>query len=162
MISTRHRNVFCQKLNGQALYKLARKGVSVEREPRFIHVSRFDILDVNMPELSFLVSSSKGTTSDFAHDLGEKIGCGAHLNALRRTRVGQFTIEDAHSLTSLKDFSPFKTPLNFSESSRSQPRILSRPMESSRIVKDLAHVGTLPAAFIWPSASLMVFIGGIS
>ena len=47
-----------KKLNGQALYKLARKGVSVEREPRFIHVSRFDILDVNMPELSFLVSSS--------------------------------------------------------------------------------------------------------
>ena len=42
-----------KKLNGQALYKLARKGVSVEREPRFIHVSRFDILDVNMPELSF-------------------------------------------------------------------------------------------------------------
>ena len=83
-----------KKLNGQALYKLARKGVSVEREPRFIHVSRFDILDVNMPELSFLVSSSKGTyIRTLAHDLGEKIGCGAHLNALRRTRVAHLVLK---------------------------------------------------------------------
>jgi tRNA pseudouridine55 synthase len=94
-------------LNGQALYKLARKGVTVEREPRFIHVSRFDILDVSMPEISFLVASSKGTyIRTLAHDLGEKIGCGAHLNALRRTRVGQFSIEDAHSLAALEAASP--------------------------------------------------------
>lgn len=96
-----------KKVNGQALYKLARKGVSVEREPRFIHVSRFEVLDVNMPEISFLISSSKGTyIRTLAHDLGEKIGCGAHLNALRRTRVGQFSIEDAHSLASLEAASP--------------------------------------------------------
>lgn len=92
-----------KKINGQALYKLARKGVTVEREPRFIHVSRFEILELKIPEISFVVASSKGTyIRTLAHDLGEKIGCGAHLNALRRTRVGQFNIEDAHSLEAIE------------------------------------------------------------
>lgn len=96
-----------KKVNGQPLYKLARKGKTIAREPRVIHVSRFELTSLVLPELSFLVACSKGAyVRTIAHDLGEKFGCGAHLNALRRTGIGDFSIEKADTLEVLKEASP--------------------------------------------------------
>ena len=95
-----------KKVNGQPLYKLARKGKTVQREPRVIHVSRYEMTGFNSPEVSFLVACSKGAyVRTLGHDLGQKLGCGAHLTALRRTGVGKFRIEKADTLDALKDLS---------------------------------------------------------
>lgn len=96
-----------KKVNGQPLYKLARKGKTVAREPRVIHISKFELTDFSLPEVSFIVGCSKGAyIRTIAHDLGQKIGCGAHLNVLRRTGIGKFRIEKADTLDVLKEASP--------------------------------------------------------
>jgi tRNA pseudouridine55 synthase len=96
-----------KKVNGQKLYKLARQGKTIEREARVIHVSRYDILDFSLPEVSIIVGSSKGTyIRTLAHDLGERLGCGGHLCALRRTQVGKFRIEDANTLEEIENMAP--------------------------------------------------------
>ncbi|MDQ8207205.1 tRNA pseudouridine(55) synthase TruB [Coraliomargarita sp. SDUM461003] len=96
-----------KKINGQKLYKLARQGKTVEREPRVIHISRFDITKFALPEVSFIVGTSKGAyVRTIAHDLGERFGCGGHLNELRRTAVGQFRIENASTIEELENMSP--------------------------------------------------------
>jgi tRNA pseudouridine55 synthase len=96
-----------KKINGQKLYKLARQGKTVEREPRVIHISRFDITKFALPEISFIVGTSKGAyVRTIAHDLGERFGCGGHLNELRRTAVGQFRIEKASTIDELENMSP--------------------------------------------------------
>ena len=82
------------KKDGVPLYKLARKGQEVEREPRLVHVFEYDITRFEPPEIDFRVVCSKGFyVRTYAHDLGQKLGCGAHLSALRRTRSGHFTFE---------------------------------------------------------------------
>jgi len=81
------------------LYKLARKGQEVEREPRFIHVHSFELIEYTPPSAKFSLRSSKGTyVRTIAHDLGKKLGCGATLTALRRTGSGQFRVADATAL----------------------------------------------------------------
>jgi tRNA pseudouridine55 synthase len=81
------------KIGGVPLYKLARKGEEVEREPRFIRIAAFDLLAFTPPRLTFRLACTKGTyVRTVAGDLGKKLGCGAHLSALRRTGSGQFTI----------------------------------------------------------------------
>lgn len=96
-----------KKINGQKLYKLARQGKTVEREPRVIHISRFDLTKYALPEVSFLVGTSKGAyVRTIAHDLGERFGCGGYLNELRRTAVGQFRIENAATIEELEAMSP--------------------------------------------------------
>ncbi|ADE54811.1 tRNA pseudouridine(55) synthase TruB [Coraliomargarita akajimensis] len=96
-----------KKVNGQPLYKLARKGKTVAREPRVINISKFDLTNFDLPEVSFIVGCSKGAyIRTIAHDLGQKIGCGAHLNVLRRTGIGKFRIEKADTLEELKEASP--------------------------------------------------------
>ncbi len=92
-----------KKIKGVPLYKLARKGKEVEREPRVIHVGRFDLLDWHLPEFDFSLHCSKGTyVRTIIHDLGEKIGCGAHLTRLRRTEIERFSIEEATPLEELE------------------------------------------------------------
>ena len=96
-----------KKVNGQKLYKLARQGKTVQREPRVINISKFEMTSFSLPEISFLVGCSKGAyIRTIAHDLGQKLGCGAHLNVLRRTGIGQFRIEQADTLEVLKEASP--------------------------------------------------------
>jgi tRNA pseudouridine55 synthase len=81
------------KIGGVPLYKMARKGEEVEREPRFIRVAAFDLLSFQLPKLTFRLACTKGTyVRTIAKDLGEKFGCGAHLSALRRTGSGKFDI----------------------------------------------------------------------
>ena len=92
-----------KKIDGQPLYKLARKGKEVEREPRFIHVSKFDIYNLRPPEADFTLACSKGTyVRTLLHNLGQKLGCGAHMTGLRRTEIDKFSIDDAKTLEELK------------------------------------------------------------
>ena len=81
------------KINGVPLYKLARKGEEVEREPRFIRIAAMELTGFAPPKLTFTLHCTKGTyVRTIAHDLGQKLGCGAHLSALRRTGSGKFSI----------------------------------------------------------------------
>ncbi len=87
------------KINGQPLYKMARKGKEVEREPRFIRISEFGLIRFESPEIDFVLKCTKGTyVRTVAHDLGERIGCGAHLSALRRDASDRFDVKDAVTL----------------------------------------------------------------
>lgn len=90
------------KKDGKPLYKLARQGVTVEREPRRVTVHEIDLLSFNPPDLEIGVTCSPGTyLRTIAHDLGQALGVGAHLHSLVRTRSGAFRIEDALSLDGL-------------------------------------------------------------
>lgn len=94
------------KIGGVPLYKMARKGEEVEREPRFIRVAAFDLLSFNSPKLTFRLACTKGTyVRTVAKDLGEKLGCGAHLSALRRTGSGKFAIEQCLPLAEIEALS---------------------------------------------------------
>lgn len=87
------------KVDGQRLYKLARKGLEVERNPRDVQILRFDLLDISIPEVSFRVECSKGTyVRSLVHDMGQQLGCGAYLSDLRRTAIGAFTVDEAWSI----------------------------------------------------------------
>ena len=91
------------KKDGVALYKLARQGKTVEREPRFVHIYAHQILEVRPPEIDFRVVCSKGFyIRTYAHDIGNDLGCGAHLSALRRTKSGRFDVEMAFPAADLK------------------------------------------------------------
>ncbi len=84
------------KKDGVPLYKLARKGVEVERQARLIHVYNFKFSDYQEPLGRFRVACTKGTyVRSLAHELGQKLGCGAHLATLRRTVSGKFDVKDA-------------------------------------------------------------------
>jgi tRNA pseudouridine55 synthase len=84
------------KLNGVPLYKLARKGQEVAREPRLVHIFRFAITAWAPPLVAFEVRCTKGTyVRTLAHDLGQTLGCGACLQSLRRTASGSFDVAAA-------------------------------------------------------------------
>lgn len=94
------------KIGGVPLYKLARKGEEVEREPRFIRIASFDLLSFALPKLTFRLACTKGTyVRTVANDLGQKLGCGAHLSELRRTGSGKFTIEQCLPLDQIEALS---------------------------------------------------------
>ncbi|MCH7773433.1 MAG: tRNA pseudouridine(55) synthase TruB [Bacteroidetes bacterium] len=87
------------KVNGKKLYDLARKGKEVERKPRKVQIYRFEITRINIPEVHFDIRCSKGTyIRVIANDFGEKLGCGAVLSKLRRTEIGDLSVEDALSV----------------------------------------------------------------
>ena len=87
------------KKDGVPLYKLARKGIEVEREPRLIHIFNFRFSDYHEPVGQFRIACTKGTyIRSIAHELGQKIGCGAYLAALRRTASGKFDVANAMPL----------------------------------------------------------------
>ena len=94
------------KVNGVPLYKMARKGVEVERKPRFIHLYTFKFSRYEEPIGEFKVACTKGTyVRSLAHDLGQKLGCGAHLKTLRRAVSGKFDVRDAMPLDGLLQLS---------------------------------------------------------
>jgi tRNA pseudouridine55 synthase len=94
------------KIDGVPLYKNARKGVEVEREPRFIRVMNFELTRFALPHFDFKLRCTKGTyVRTIAHDLGQKLGCGAHLSALRRTSTDKFNIADSLTLDQIEALS---------------------------------------------------------
>jgi tRNA pseudouridine55 synthase len=87
------------KHQGQPLYKYARQGIEIERAPRAITIHRITLMEFAGDTFSLSVDCSKGTyIRVLAEDIGSFLGCGAHLIALRRTRVGNFSLADAYSL----------------------------------------------------------------
>jgi len=95
------------KKDGVPLYKLARQGKTVEREPRFVHVFAHEITGVRLPEIDFRVVCSKGFyVRTYAYDIGEELGCGAHLGALRRTKSGRFDVSNAISVEEIRNGDP--------------------------------------------------------
>ncbi len=87
-----------KKIGGKRAYTLARAGLPVELKPVMVKMRGFDI-SIEMPIVKFKVEVSSGTyIRSLVHDIGEKLGCGAVLTALRRTRVGDFKIEDAKKI----------------------------------------------------------------
>lgn len=91
------------KVNGRKLYELARKGIVVDRPARTVVIKRLSVTAVDLPRVSFTVTCSKGTyVRALAADIGERLGCGAHLSALRRTRSGSFGIDRAVSVDALR------------------------------------------------------------
>lgn len=90
------------KVDGQPLYKKARKGETVEVQPRKVLITSFDITHIDIPSLDFEVTCSKGTyIRSLANDFGKALQSGAYLSALRRTRIGPYKIEDAWNLEHL-------------------------------------------------------------
>jgi len=91
------------KKDGVPLYKLARQGIEIVREPRKVHITSNEVTRIALPEIDFIVNCSKGFyVRTYAHDIGANLGCGAHLSALRRTRSGKFTLDRAVPVADLK------------------------------------------------------------
>jgi tRNA pseudouridine55 synthase len=91
------------KQNGQPLYKLARRGITIERAWREVTIHELVLLDWTPPDCKLRIACSSGTyVRSLAHDLGELLGCGAHIAALRRTAIGSFKIETAVPLAELQ------------------------------------------------------------
>ena len=96
--------VSAKKHGGVPLYKLARQGKVVEREPRLVHVYRYSIDRIGLPEIDFSVVCSKGFyVRTYVHDIGETLSCGAHLHALRRTKSGRFDVANAVTVDQIKN-----------------------------------------------------------
>lgn len=92
------------KVNGKKLYELAREGKEVERKARPVTIHEIEVLEMNLPTLSIRVKCSKGTyIRTLCHDLGEKLGCGAAMAELERTKSGQFSLETAITLEELEE-----------------------------------------------------------
>jgi tRNA pseudouridine55 synthase len=95
------------KRDGKPLYEYARAGQTVEREARNVTIHALDLIACALPDVTFRVTCSKGTyVRTLAEDIGEKVGCGAHLVALRRTGVGVLTLEHAVTLDTLAEAAP--------------------------------------------------------
>ncbi len=91
------------KYKGRRLYKLAREGKTVEREPRSVQIYKIDVLSYKDSVVEFCVVCSKGTyIRSLCCDIGDKLGCGAYLKSLERTRIGSFNIDSALSVEDLE------------------------------------------------------------
>ena len=94
------------KHKGKPLYKLARQGIEIERKPREIHINMIELLDLNLPYVTFRTRCSKGTyIRTLCHDIGKKLGTVAHLSELERTAIGEFHIADSISPENLNEIS---------------------------------------------------------
>ena len=94
------------KIDGVPLYKRARRGEDVEREPRFIRVMSWDLLRFESPRIDFRLRCTKGTyVRTLANDLGNKLGCGAHLCALRRTATDKLNVSQALTMEEIERLS---------------------------------------------------------
>ena len=92
-----------KKINGVPLYKMARKGKTVEREPRVIRINELSLHGWDSPEGRFFMDCSKGTyVRTVFHDLGQKLDCGGHLTSLRRTKINDFSIEGVPTLEEIE------------------------------------------------------------
>jgi tRNA pseudouridine55 synthase len=91
------------KRGGVPLYKLAREGKVVERDPRLVHVYRYSVDKIELPDVDFTVLCSKGFyVRTYVHDIGDDLGCGAHLKNLRRSKSGRFAVSQAVTVDSIR------------------------------------------------------------
>lgn len=93
------------KKDGKELYKLARQGIVVDRQPRPINIYDLNVISVELPDVAFSVKCSKGTyVRTLCADIGAKLECGAHLKSLRRLVSGRFSLDGAHSIEEIKNW----------------------------------------------------------
>jgi len=102
------------KMDGERVYEKARRGESVDVKPRRVHIREFEITRIALPDVDFRVVCSKGTyIRSLAHDFGKAMNNGAHLSRLRRTKSGDFHVDEAWQVTdlvnSIKEFSSTTT-----------------------------------------------------
>lgn len=91
------------KHGGKSLYNIARKGKTINLEPREVMVSKFEILEISKPYVKFEITCSKGTyIRAIANDFGEELGCGGVLSGLRRTAIGNYSVNDALNIDEFK------------------------------------------------------------
>lgn len=91
-----------KKIKGKKLYELARKGVTVKREPRKVVIKEIKVTDISFPNVTFYTTCSKGTyIRQLGIDIAGKIGCGGHLTSLRRTAIGPFDVNKAVAFNEL-------------------------------------------------------------
>ena len=113
-----HPTIFsAKKIKGQKAYDLARAGEEVKLEPKRIEIIDFQIKSIEMPNIHFEITCSKGTyIRSIAHDLGQKLHNGGHLTALRREKIGQLSLKDAKEIdewiTVIRSSDPHKNPVN--------------------------------------------------
>ncbi len=92
------------KIGGKRLYSLARKGVEIERPARPVTVHAMELIGAAMPHVTVRISCSKGTyVRSLAHEIGQRLGCGACISALRRTRIGPYSVDDASGIPQAVD-----------------------------------------------------------
>jgi tRNA pseudouridine55 synthase len=90
------------KVDGKRAYLHARKGTDVKLRSRVVQIDKFEILSIDLPQVKFLVSCSKGTyIRSLVNDFGSKLGVGAYLSQLRRTKIGDYNVTDAYSIEEL-------------------------------------------------------------
>jgi tRNA pseudouridine55 synthase len=90
--------VSARKFKGKRLYKLARAGVTVKRQPREVNIKEIKVLDTNLPSIKFYVHCSKGTyVRQLAEDIGQKLGSCAHITSINRLSIGPFSVDEAVS-----------------------------------------------------------------
>lgn len=104
-----------KKIDGKRAYNLARAGEEVKVKPNKITIYEMEVLEVNLPDIKVRIACSKGTyIRSIAFDFGEKLKNGAHLTELRRTKIGEYDVNDAHSIEEVQQwiFDSEFTPLN--------------------------------------------------
>ena len=124
-----------KKIDGVRAYKLARKQREVQLKPARVEIKEFVILDVDRDRATFRAHVGSGTyLRSIAHDMGQKLGCGAHLAALRRTAVAEFVIEEAHRLedleSAMRQANPHENPEEALEPLFVHPRKLAPQLPS--------------------------------
>ena len=142
------------KIGGQQLYKMARAGIEVEREPRAIRIERFSLEIGDAPDrLRFAVDCSKGTyIRVLAEEVGASLGCPATLASLRRTRFGPFDLSECHELSSLQETDLDKLPvLSCLDALRGVPRLDVDKSAAYRIA--VGGKGSLEGLSLPPDAS---------
>ena len=101
--------VSAKKIDGRPLYKLARKGIVIERKPVPITVYELAVKKIKLPIISFSIRCSKGTyVRTVCFDIGQSIGCGACLQTLRRLESGHFNLVDAHPISEIRSWDKSK------------------------------------------------------
>ena len=90
------------KIDGKRAYLHARKGDDIKLKSRIVQIDKFEILSIDLPQVRFLVSCSKGTyIRSLVNDFGKKLGVGAYLSQLRRTKIGDYKVTDAYTIEEL-------------------------------------------------------------
>jgi tRNA pseudouridine55 synthase len=134
------------KKDGVPLYRLARKGEEVEREPRPVTIHEISMPHYAPPEIGIEVVSGPGTyVRTLAADLGDRLGCGAHLSSLRRTRSGAFTLDQARTpeaFERLADAGELEAALQPADEPLGLPRVRLTPIQAQK----MRHGTSIPAA----------------
>jgi len=143
------------KVGGERLYKRARQGEVVERAPRQVTVHEFRVLSYEAPDAQIRVKCTRGTyVRSLCHDVGQTLGCGATLASLRRTFVGQFSVEDALPVDQFTDRDQVASRLKPIEAALTLPSVTARSTSRVAVVSGVALnpddlVGGCPVSKGW-------------